>query len=223
MPSVAPYIPTKDADLNNWFINFTTLITASPGAYGLSSGDAVNIANAIASWSTAYALVTSPTTKTKQTVAGKNTAKVNTLNIVRPYAQQISNNPGVTSANKIALGLNPKTSTPSPITPPSSHPTLSIVSQNPGVINFAYRDSATSPTSKSKPYGVKSLQLFGKASVTPITDPTLLPQISTETKSPFQFSLPTGSAGQTWYFAALWQIQKGDQGPYSPILQTTAT
>jgi hypothetical protein len=224
MPANAPYIPTKQALLATWLQNFATLIQASPSTYGLGAGDATNITNANTAWQAAYALVTSPTTKTKTTVGSKNTATVNMLNIIRPYAQQISNNAGVTSANKIALGLNPKTSTPSPITPPASNPVLTILNQNPGIVNLTYRDSATSPTSKAKPYGVKSCQLYGMPSATPITNPESLPQVATMTKSPFQFSFPSGyTKGMTWYFAAVWQIQKGEQSPFSPIITIVAS
>lgn len=219
MPAVASYIPPKDAALNNWLVNFTTLITAAPMTYGLTSTDATNIAASIATWVAAYGLVTSPTTKTASTVSAKNTAKVNVLAFIRPYAQQVSLNPGVTSANKIALGLNPRTSTPSPIAPPTSTPQLTLLSMVPGAVNFRFRDSAASPSVKSKPYGVRSLQLYGMHSVTPITDVSALPQIGTFTKSPFQWTPPGGyTPGQTWYFAGVWQIQTGGQSPPSTIL-----
>ena len=117
MPAVAPYIPAKDAQFDAWLNNFSTLISAAPATYGLVAGDATTIAAQYSSWHAAYLLCTSKSTKTANAVSAKNTAKVTALAIIRPYAQTISNNPGVTSANKIALGLNPKTSTPSPITP----------------------------------------------------------------------------------------------------------
>lgn len=224
MPSSTPYIPAKQANLSLWLANFSTLISASPSTYGLASSDATTIATAVAAFQAAYALVTSPTTKTASTVSAKNTAQVSCLAIVRPYAQQIAKNPGVTSANKIALGLNPQTSTPSPITPPASNPVLGVLSQNPGIVNLTYRDSATSPTSKAKPYGVKSCQLYGMASATPITNPALLPQLATMTKSPYQLTFPSGyTPGSTFYLAARWQIQKGGQSPWSSIITVVST
>ena len=224
MPAVAPYIPPKDAQLDNWVANFSTLIAASPSTYGLMASDAAIISGQNSAWHAAYSLVTSPTTKTAATVGAKNVARTTMLAIIRPYAQQVSNNPGVTSANKIALGLNPKTSTPSPVTPPSSNPILGVLSQNPGIVNLTYRDSATSPTSKAKPYGVKNCQLYGLQSLTPITDPTKLVNQMLMTKSPSQFSFPAGyTVGSTWYFAAVWATQKGGKSPWSSIITVTAT
>lgn len=218
MPALAPYLPPKDADFDNWFNNFQTLIAAAPATYGLMAGDATNITASYTTWHTDYLVCTSPSTKTKQAVADKNTALINSKALIRPYAQQISNNPAVTSGNKIALGLNPKTSTPTPIAIPVTSPTLSFLSFLHGSVNFAYRDSSASPTSKAKPYGVRSLQLFGKMSATPITDPTQLPFLGVYTKSPLQWLAPSGTSGQLWYWAARWAIQTGETGPFGTIV-----
>jgi hypothetical protein len=224
MPALAPYIPPKDADLLSFVNNFTTLIDAAPATYGLTPADAAIIDAAIAPFVADMDLVNSPSTKTAAVVSQKDTDKVNMLNVIRPYCQQISNNPGVASTDKIALALNPKTSTPSPIVAPVSNPILNLLSQLPGVINLTYRDSLTSPTSKAKPYGVIACMLYGRQSDTPIVDPTLLIHQDTMTKSPFQFTFPDPSlVGKTWYFAAVWQIRKGDQSPFSPILTAIQT
>ena len=44
MPQLPPYIPARNANLIAWAANFSTLITASPGTYGLLAGDATAIA-----------------------------------------------------------------------------------------------------------------------------------------------------------------------------------
>ena len=105
----------------------------------------------------------------------KNIAKVTVTAQIRTYAQAIANNPGVSADNKVALGLNPKTSTPSPITPPSTFPALTLQSQTPLQAVIRYRDSAASPSVKAKPYGVTQCQVFGMASATPVTDRSTLP------------------------------------------------
>ena len=75
MAALAPYIPSRDSMLANWLTNFSTLLTASPATYGQSSATASAVATAVAAWSAAYALVTSPSTKTAMTVAAKNTER----------------------------------------------------------------------------------------------------------------------------------------------------
>jgi len=96
-------------------------------------------------------------------VGAKNVAKVTVTAQIRTYAQTIANNPGVSGDNKIALGLNPKTSTPSPITPPTTYPALTLQNQTPLQATLRYRDSAASVSVKAKPYGVTQCQVFGMA------------------------------------------------------------
>ena len=218
MPALPPYIPAKDAMFNHWLVNFSGLITANPPLYGLTPSDATAIAAPTATWVAAYALVTSPTTKTASSVQAKNVARVNANAIARPYAQQISLNQGVSPDNKIALGLNPRTPTPTPITTPTTHPVLTIVSAPPLQHIVRYVDQMASPSVKSKPYGVIQLQIFGQVSATPITDPTTLPLLQVSTKSPFLQSWPSGASGMRAYYAARWATRKGLVGPWSPIV-----
>jgi hypothetical protein len=221
MPALPPYIPAKDADLSNWLANFSTLISASPATYGLTSTDAINIAAANTSFQTAYAVVTSPSTKTAATVSAKNTAKVNTLAIVRPYAQQISLNAGVSSADKTAVGVNPRTSTPSPVTPPTSNPILSVRGAGNLSLILSYRDSAASVSVKAKPYGVTSCRIRYVVSATPITDVTVLTGLVHATKSPLTVTFASGDAGKQCYLAAQWVTRTGGVSPWSPIANFT--
>lgn len=218
MPALAPYIPNKDSGFNAWANNFSTLITAAPTTYGLVASQATAIAATVAAWNAAYALVTSPATKTATTVAAKDAQRVTSLATLRPFAQLVANNAGVSSANKIALGLNARTSTPTPITPPVSNPILSIVSGAALQQILRYRDSLASPSVKSKPYGVIQVQLFGAISSTVVTDPTTLPLLSAQTKSPFAISWAGGSSGKVAYFAARYVIRKGGVSGWSPIV-----
>jgi hypothetical protein len=218
MPALAPYIPAKDAAFDAWANNFSALATATPATYGLSAGIAATIAVAYALWAAAYALVTSPSTKTKTTVSEKNTQRVNLLAIMRPISQQVANNAGVASSDKTAIGVNPRTSTPNPITAPTSLPILAFASANPLQTHLRYSDSVAGPAVKSKPYGVVAVQFYGQTSATAITDPTLLPLKATITKSPLTLAWGSGDVGKTAYVAARYITRKGLVGPWSAIM-----
>lgn len=217
MPALPSYIPPRNADLLAWSLNFSALITASPATYGLVSGDATAIAAQYAALAAAYALITSPSTKTKATVSAFNTQKIDALALFRPYAQTISLNAGVASADKTALGVNPRTSVPLPITAPTTFPVVSIQSASTAGLIMRYRDNTASPSVKAKPYGVVGVLIFAKASATVITDPTALTYNSTQPKAPFTLSLPNTS-GEVVYVAARWITKKGLVGPWSSIV-----
>jgi hypothetical protein len=218
MPSLPSYIPAKEANLNSWLINFSALLSASPSTYGLGPTDATNVAADVAAWTAAYTPILSPSTKTAAAVSAKNSAKVSILAQIRPYAQQISLNAGVTSSAKIAIGVNPRTSVPTPITAPTTAPVLTAQSTSTAGTILRYRDATASPSVKSKPYGVISIQLWAKASATPITDPTMLAFVENATKSPLTAVMGSGAAGMTVYFAARWQTKKGLVGPWSSVI-----
>jgi hypothetical protein len=221
MPALAPYIPAREANFDTWLSNFSALITGDPAMYGLTAGDAANIASYVAAWSAAYAAVTSPSTKTAAAVAAKNSARVTVTAQVRVYAQQISLNPGVGSDAKVALGLNPRTSTPSPITPPASNPVLTLQSCGNLSAIVRYRDSAASVSVKAKPYGVIQCQLFGAVSGTPLSDAAALPLKLLATKSPAVLTFSTADVGKQFYCAARWGVRSGGVSPWSPMINFT--
>lgn len=218
MPNLAPYIPPRNADLIAWTANFATLIAAAPATYGLATGDATTITATDNALAAAYDLITSPSTKTAATVSAYNTEKVIALATLRPYAQTISLNAGVSSSAKTAVGVNPRTSTPTPITAPTTAPVVTAQSTSTAGTILRYRDATASPSVKSKPYGVIGVQVYAETSTTAITDPTTLPYIGTWTKSPNTLVLGSGNAGKTAYIAMRWITRKGLHGPWSSII-----
>ena len=221
MPALPPYIPPRDADLDPWSANFSTLITATPATYGLTAGDATAIAGVVATWHADYLLITSPSTRTPSAIAAKNAAKIAMLATLRPYAVTISLNAGVSSANKIALGVNPRTSVPLPITTPTTYPVLTIASALALQHVVYYKDQLAAPSVKSKPYGAIAVQIFATASATPIVDPTLLQFKLQATKAPLAVTWPSGARGELAYYAARWVTRTGLVGPYGPIISFT--
>lgn len=221
MPSLAPYIPARDADLNTWAANFATLIAASPTSYGLVSGDATVITGVQTAFAAGYATATSPSTRTPQTVQAKNADKISMLATVRPYAQTIANNAGVSSSAKVALGVNPRTSTPTPITTPTTNPVLTIAQAMSHQHIVRYRDTIASPSVKAKPYGVIGVQVFGTVSATPITDPAGLDFLFQTTKSPFVATWDNTDTGKQAYYSARWVTRTGLVGPWSAVVNFT--
>lgn len=215
----ASYIPTKDADFNNWSSNFSSLITAGPGTYGLIAADATAIAAAYSAWSAAYTLAINPPTRTPVTVADKDVQRINALAIMRPYAQAISLNAGVLVDDKIAVGVNPRTNGPTPVSAPTSAPVLSLIGATFLQHLLRYRDEGAPSTSRAKPANVLQMQLYAAASTTIVTDPAVLPLKTVATKVPVTVQWESGDRGKTAYYAARWITRTGLVGPWSDISQ----
>lgn len=216
----ASYIPTKDSLFEAWDLNWTTLLTANPALYGTTAADAAAQTALYNTWHAAYLITSNPNTKTKPAVASKNAARVAATHGIRPLAQVIAGNPGVTNANKLALGLNLQSSTgPTPLPPPSSYPILALVGLTPGNITLKFTDSLDG-ISRKKPAGVLSGLLWGKVSDTVITDPTLLDFLDPFNAQPFDLDTSALVKGKIIYMAANWSTRTGLRGPWSPILST---
>lgn len=212
------YIPTQEAALDPWILNFSTLLTASPATYGATASDAAAIAGVYATWHAAFLLVTNPATRTKPAVASKNAAKASMLASVRPLAQAIAGNPGVTNANKEALGLNLHGATgPTPIPAPSTSPILAIIAATPGDMTLRYSDQNT-PDKRAKPAGVKALELHAATSVTVLSDPDSIPYIGVATKQPYALNWASSEKGKTAYIVGRWITGTGLVGPWSSII-----
>lgn len=225
--STSPYIPPRDADAVNWATNFAATITASPGSFGLSAGDASAITTAAAAFSAAYAIgggtyhsPVNPATKTPATTQTKVNARVTMEAVLRPYAIQISRNAGVTTPNKIAVGVNPRTSVPTPIATPTSYPNMALTGGTPLQLTLRYADSAA-VAGKAKPFGALQLQVFAEASATPITDPNSIAFHGVATKSPFAINFGSGDALKNAYVVCRWITRTGLVGPFGPILVAT--
>jgi hypothetical protein len=216
------YLPTPDADFNNWVLNFNNLISASPATYGLTSGDAAAISTPTSNWSAAYALAINPATRTPVTVNQKDTEKGVLTSVVRAYGRIILANQGVSDSNKTALGLNVRDTVNSPIPAPVTNPVLGLIGAQPGQITLTYHDSAASAAVKAKPFGAIQLELRAFFGTTAPVAPAATPYYGVVTRTPFAVNCPSGSAGQSVWFYARWLTAKGLPGPWSAVLQTTA-
>lgn len=223
----APYIPDRDTDFDSWLLNFTTKLTAAPATYGLVAADATNCAAQYTAWHAAYLLgggtyhaPVNPATKTVQTTQTKVDARVNALAVVRPYAQLISRNAGVLASDKLSIGVNPRTSVPTPIPAPTSSPILSLVGASPWQHTLGYKDSAAI-TGKAKAFGAIQLEMHVKVSATPIDDPDAIPYLDVYTKSPLAVNFSAGDVGKQAYYVARWVTRTGLKGPWSGIVNFT--
>lgn len=213
-----PYIPTRDADLADWAANFSTKASAAPGTYGLIAADATAIAAAVATFQTAFMVAIAPATRTPVSVAAKDVAKIGMLDVVRPYAVQISMNAGVLPSDKIAIGVNPRTSGLTPVTAPTSAPVLSLIGATFLQHLLRYRDESAPSTSRAKPTNVTQLQLFGAVSATVVSDPSTLPLLGVFTKVPVTVTWDASARAKTAYYAARWQTRTGLVGPWSDVV-----
>ena len=217
-----PYIPAKDVDFKMWLDNFDDLVSVNFAAYGLTGGEAGTITGQRTAYDTAFDDATNPMTRTPVTIAIKDTVKATASATVRPLAQSIRNNPAVSDADKVSLGLTVPDTSPTPIPAPTSFPLLDILKATPGQHWLQYRDSDT-PTTKAKPFGGVAMELWQTIGVTPAVDPAGSSFIGTITKAPFAVTLNIADVGKYATYFARWATRRGLTSSWSaPVSMTVA-
>lgn len=208
--------PDKDQELDAWSIQFSSLISATPTAFGLVAADATAFAALKSDYSTRLTTAMNSTTRTKGTVAAKNTSKLALTAKARSLIKIITAYPPLTSQQRADLGLNAKDAGPTPIPPPSTKPILSVDPD--GMLRIV---DETMPDRRAKPAGVRGAVVFAKVDGPPptTTDDAKFSALATKNRIPL--ALPSGSNGKTLYVLAAWYNERGELGPVSNIASTT--
>ena len=145
------------------------------------------------------------------------TAKAAMLVINRSYASQIRLDPGVSNADKTALGLNLPNNTPSPIPTPVTFPLVNVVSAGPGSHEIRFADSTT-PAARKKAAGAIGMQLFRGIGTAPIVDPALCSLLDVLTAQPYLSVFEPGDAGKVATYFARWQTRGKQAGGASALV-----
>jgi hypothetical protein len=227
MPVQNGYLPAKDADLAQWAINFSTLITANFVTYGLTTGQQSTFATLRTSFVSALATATNVSTRTKSTVAAKNAARALMLANARTLASIIQGNPAVTNQMRQDLQLTVRDRSPSPVGPPTSAPIVTPLNTSALKVRFRFADELT-PSSRSKPAGVVGLQLYAKVGTTPpvtLADCSFRGAYTVNSTGPgsaaAEVAFSSADVGKTAYLIGVWQNRRGDIGPQSAVSSMT--
>jgi hypothetical protein len=213
---MASYLPSQDEALDTWATNFSTLISASPGTYGLMAADASAIATQVSLFSAALLLAKNPSTKTKATVADKNGKRAAMKQVIRQYALMIKQNQGVSDAAKVALGLTVPASIHTSTPAPSMAPILDL--QSDGALRQMVEVSDSSdPKRKAKPAGVQGVVLLAYVGPSnpaspPTPDQANFKRLITRRSAPLMYG-----AGDVGKVATVWGHYYNPAGELGPI------
>jgi len=95
------YLPARDAELLLWVQNYSAKITATPTAYGLTSGDATLLASLTGDFDTRLSVATTPATRTAVSIQAKNTSRTALKARCRILARIITADPDTTDAQAL--------------------------------------------------------------------------------------------------------------------------
>jgi hypothetical protein len=208
---MALQLPPTDKGLLAWSVNFSTLITATPTAYGLTSAQATAYTAVQTAYSNSVAAC-DPAIRTKGAVVTKNVAKANLKLAANQTASLINGTPSVTVAQKVTLGIPPRaTPTPNPV--PGTAPALNVVSMNAWTLKIKLSDSASS-AKRGKPPGVSGASVFSFVGANPPNDMGSWTFEGNTGRATVDVTFPnTVAAGARVWLTAFWFNGRKQSGP----------
>lgn len=217
---MADYLPRNAGLLLEWASNFARRIAEAPAEYGLDAAAAGILTTAVQAYGDAYALATSPPTRTKAAVAGKDQAQEAMIQVIRRYARLIKADPEIDSELKTGLGLLSDGSARVAVPGPTSAPMLHIAADAPLRHLVRYSDSAH-PNRRGKPADVIGLQLFCHVGTQPPADPLDARFVRFITRQFHAVDFRPEQLGQRAHYYARWQTATGETGPWSKAASMT--
>lgn len=213
------YLPTREADLALWTANFATLTTATPTAYGLTAGNALDYATANSIWQAALQTANDPSTRTAPSIAAKDVAKVNVKAISRLQGNIVQAWPSITPEQLADLGLTVRDTGRTPTAPPNTFPLLNVLGTMSHMVTLAISDQNT-PNARRRPANVIGAEVYAQIGGTSPTGLSGMQYMGLQTRFPQQWDAGLTAIGARMYMIARWINRKGEAGPISAVTST---
>jgi hypothetical protein len=206
------YFPRRQADLVTWANTFASVLSASPTTYGSTAPIATAFSAKATALQTAYTTATTPTTRTKATIASKNDA-IDAMKVAaRPIVKTIYAQTTLTDAQLIAIGLRPHDVTPTPVPAPAAAPLMTV----PSIFgrNVTLKIVDASGDHRGKPQGCAGAALYSFVGDEPPAGTSGWQPEGNITRAVVIVNFPAGTEpGTKVWFTANWYNTRGIAGP----------
>lgn len=216
-------IPLKDSLLVPWSNNFGGLIAVDPSAYGLTAAQVTAFNGVRSDFSGDYnTLMTSRAngTYSQSLTAIKDAAKDALLTLARELYAFVQANTSVSDADKIALGVTPRSNGLTPVPAPTERPGMDLLSVVGRTVSVHIHDAGSS-MKRGKPDGAVAAWVYTYAGAEYPSDPTLWQFQGGYNKPLVDINFPnTMASGQQVWVCAAWVNGKNEAGPTSVPIST---
>lgn len=212
---MSDYVPKTDADFHVWQINLITILTE----LGLTSGMPEEVLTSLkanqARWTAAYEKANNKQNRTSADVITKNEAGEGFTKEIRDTVQQwLVRNPKVSDGDRVRMGITVRTTTHTPVPPPSTMPVGSVDFSLRLQHTISFYDQA-SAHSNAKPEGVTGCEIYVKVDGEAPKSVEEMNFQGTCSASPFEVKFDSSKAGKTAWYWLRWVNRKGEAGPWS--------
>jgi hypothetical protein len=214
MANKKDYIPAKDSELVAWGDNFIQQLRDNASLWEIPPHEVDDLRDSLENFKTYHSQADSPA-KNKIIVTEKNTARKDFKTKTRNMVSFRLQNPLITDAQRVAMGLHVRDTSRTRIPAPTSRPEIDIDVLDVRRLLVRFQDMGS--TSKARPYGVNGAVISFAVLNSPPASPADLIRTILATHTPFTLEFTEEERGKTVYIAICWQNERGEKGPYSEI------
>lgn len=214
-------IPPKGADdLLVWAANFAHHLVLHPQACGVDPADAAEFQGMYDAYAAALAAVKVPESRTRVSVAEKDTARDILRRRARELIRIVRAHRGFGAEQAAALNLPLRAAPVARLSPPATAPQLHLRPQN-SLRNSLRILDAVNPQRRARPHGVIGCEVWVKIGGERPRSIEECRYHGLATRSHGTLSFPAGSGNQTCWAIGRWINQRGEAGPPSIVASAT--
>lgn len=218
-----PYMPKSDTGKRIWMEQFIQNFAELREQFGVDDRMWEYYQRTVKRFAEALAVAQNPSTGTPDKVRAKNDRRKEAVALCRSLAMMVKHDPGMTSPEKIKLGLHVDDENltlvqlPKGILNTTGFPRLYLDALPTGGHRIRYGQDAHMG-SKAKPKGVTHMLLFAAIGERPNMEVRHARLLGAYTRRPIELNYPAGAGVEglhaTYY--GRWLTTRGDIGPWSP-------
>jgi len=218
------YIPSSDAEFDDWIDNFTSNLQPQHGSTQTPTANTSEdaLTQAQAEWASAFAEFKTTRGAAEAARQAKDAARQRLEAAVRTRARAIQADANVTDATRTALGLTVHAQTRTAAAAPTTRPIARVDTSQRLRHTISFSDEET-PNSRRKPDGVRGCELWVKVGDPAPADPDELRFLALDTATPYVAEYDGADAGKTAHYMLRWLSTRGEAGPWSQTVSATIT
>jgi hypothetical protein len=215
------FLPRTDAGLLLWANGFSAQITATPTVFGLVAAQATSFASTLSTYSSALNAATNDSTRTKGTVAAKNTARNSLRAACQSMAAIVQAFPSITPMQLENLGLTVRDHGKTPVPAPGLAPRVTVKKVTGRVVSCLITDASIDGGRRRPPNADGATIMSAVGDVAPPAGDSGWKLEGQTGKNLFNVQFSNDVApGATCWIVALWYNKRGEYSPACDPVQT---
>lgn len=214
------YLPNKEDQFAAFVHNFVNQLTQHPDRYHIGTERVDRVTSLMNLWDTTVTDAVAARDAARAATLRKDQSRYSLEEVVRELSRIIQADPDVTDEDRELAGLPVRKTTRTPVPPPKTVPTGTVIGTERLQQTLTYSDAST-PTRRARPDGVTGCEVWVAVAEVAPTNPADYRFVVLSTRTPEVVTFAPEEGGRTAHYLLRWVNGKGQQGPLSAPISAT--